>query len=548
VVAPVVQALLPRTIAEWNNSGKGPRVAEATVRRGAALLLVATALLVPLVPLADTWGILHWVSGHRDFALVVVLAAVGIGLNGVVRLVYGLMLAQGRAGAAMRAFWIVLAFAAVLVPALTHLYGIAGTAAASLAVYLALMVVTARSALTDRRQVDRAASRNGPGRTHDAVVALGVTEFFPASGAGEITGGVEARAFYLARYFGPERLRVIASRTDGSRWEYASLGSVPRRLWFMATAFARGLRQRFDVVEGSNLVTHPVAWLLGVVRRRPVVFFYPDVVVDVERIDGSRTTRSLETLLERLVLRLPASRYIAPSEAVARKLALRGVAVDRIRVIPCGVDGPLVERLAPPTSARTTAHDLAVIGRLVPYKRVDLVLEAVAELSETFPDLSVVVVGQGPEAEHLAAEARRLGIADRVDFRGFVTEHEEVLRVLATSRVFVSASEAEGFGIVLAEAMALGVPYVVADIPAFREVSGEGHGGYLFAPGDRHDLARGLEEIFGARPDEYDRMSRAACGFARGRYTWEAVAQATADVYDELTRNRRIGDKGVRDG
>src|SRR3546814_1292037 len=70
------------------------------------------------------------------------------------------------------------------------------------------------------------------------------------------------------------------------------------------------------------------------------------------------------------------------------------------------------------------------------------------------------------------ALTRQLGIADRVQFRGFVERHADVLQTVAASDVFASASQVEGFGIVLVEAMALGVPYVATDIPAHREVTG----------------------------------------------------------------------------
>lgn len=538
LTTPLVSALLPRTIEEWHDPATGPRAAEATVRRGAGILLAVTAVLVPVVVLAHTQGLLDRISDHRYFAAVVVLAAVGVGLSGVVRLLYGLMLAQGRAAQAMRTFWLALGLAAAVVPLMTYAMGIVGTAASSLAVYAILTILMARGAVAAPARGVPASTGNGRGVRRPAGV-LHITEFFPASSDGEITGGVEARSFYLAHHLGPERFSVIARHTDGTHWDHSSLWSVPRRMWFMSTAVVGGLRRSFDVVESTNIVTHPVAWLLGRLRRRPVVFFYPDVIVGTRRVDGSGAARALETALERLVLRLRAAQYIAPSEAVAAKLETRGVPRDRIAVVPCGVDFSVARQATGGRAPRPGTHDVAVVGRLVTYKRVDLVLAAVTGLASSLPEVSVVVVGQGPEAEGLSMAAHRLQIADRVDFRGFVARHADVLETIAGSRVFVSASEAEGFGIALAEAMVLGVPYVVADIPAFREVSGGGRGGYLFTPGDVGDLMAGLRKILDADPEERRQMGQQARDYALERYGWDKVATATAAIYDALADRDR---------
>lgn len=363
---------------------------------------------------------------------------------------------------------------------------------------------------------------------------LVVTEFLPSSDRGEITGGVEAYCHYVGRELERDHeVTFIADRTDGARWDHASLGSIPRRLLFLLKALAQGLRTESDVVMGTNYVVHPVAWLIGLLRRRPVVFWYPDVLIGQWR-NGQfgRVSGIIGELSERLILRLPVARYIAISQSTADKLIAHGIARERIDVIPCGYDDDVVAAVGTPPPAPRPR--VVVVGRLVPYKRVDLVVEAMALLRHHCPDLELLVIGRGPEHERLDAQARVLGIADRVHLVGHLPSHIDVLREVAASTVFVSASEIEGFGIVVVEASALGCPIVVSDIGVFREVTSEGTGGLLFRTGDAEHLAEQIERLV----DDPDlRAASAAAGRAHAaRYRWSEIAQQTAQTLQDVVR------------
>ena len=357
-----------------------------------------------------------------------------------------------------------------------------------------------------------------------------LTEFFPQSDAGEITGGVEARCFYVTRFLRERHhVEVLAAPTDGRQWDHASFASLPRRLFFLARAVASGLRKDFDVVEGSNFVVHPIAWLLGAVRRRPVVLYYPDVLV------GEWTQRFgaiglVGELAERAILKLPVAQYLVTTEAVATKLTAAGVKDTKITILPCGFDEDVVARIR--QEDPQPSYDVVVVSRLVGYKRVDLVLRALARLAAGMPELRALVIGRGPELEPLRSLASELGLASAVEFRGYVPRHADVLRLMARARVFVSASEVEGFGIVLAEALALGVPFVASDIEVFREVLGNGTGGLLFEPGNVVDLATKLAVLL--NDDGLHRSKREEALELSTRYTWRRISRETEDLYERV--------------
>jgi len=362
-----------------------------------------------------------------------------------------------------------------------------------------------------------------------------LTELYPGSDDADITGGVEARCWYVARRLGQRHeVQVVARSSDPAHWRPPSLLSVPLRVAGLARMLGRGLRARFDVVEGTNLVTCPLAWVLGRLKRRTVVYWYPDVLIGSWRTGPFGAAGFLGEWFERLVLRLRADGYLAISEATRAKLVAAGVDPSRIRVVHCGFDPDAVsEAAATAGDAPAGTRQVTVVSRLVGYKRVDLAVQAIATLCPDHPDLRLVVVGQGPEQEPLRALAAQLGIADRVVLRGFVPSHVDVLREMARSVVFVSASEIEGFGIVVVEAMALGVPFVISDIDAFREVTHDGTGGLLFHRGSLEDLVAKLRHML---DDDDLRAKSVDAGRAlAGRYTWDRIADETEEAYRAFT-------------
>jgi glycosyltransferase involved in cell wall biosynthesis len=147
------------------------------------------------------------------------------------------------------------------------------------------------------------------------------------------------------------------------------------------------------------------------------------------------------------------SAYVAVSEATRHELVELGVRGDDITVVHNGCERPVLDP-APADHPR-----ILVLGRLVPHKRVEHVLAAAAELRAEHPDLRVAVVGDGWWSPHLAAEARRLGVDDLVEFTGFVdedTKHAELSRAW----VLALPSLKEGWGLVVMEAAGYAVPTV----------------------------------------------------------------------------------------
>jgi glycosyltransferase involved in cell wall biosynthesis len=218
-------------------------------------------------------------------------------------------------------------------------------------------------------------------------------------------------------------------------------------------------------------------------------------------IEGRPVNRPGVRLLYRAAERL-GERTIAVSATTARRMLRWGVPADRVTVVPNGVDleafafrpedgAAMRARLGLPGDAVV----VGTVGRLVPTKRTDLLLEAIASI----PHVVGLVVGSGPAEDDLRALAVRLGVSDRVVFAG---ERDDVPAALAAMDVFVSACPEEAYGLAVIEALAAGLPVAYVACPALQEQAADQAPRAVRVAPDPEALAaavRGLITVAGSR-------------------------------------------------
>ena len=184
---------------------------------------------------------------------------------------------------------------------------------------------------------------------------------------------------------------------------------------------------------------------------------------------------------------------------------------------------------------------VAYFGRLERYKRVDLLLRALATLAPRFPALEIVIIGRGSRRAELERLAGELGLAERTRFTGFASDD---LRdeLLAGSRVCVCPSVKEGWGITVVEANALGVPVVATDVPGLRDAVRHDETGLLVADGPPDALVPRLAEATGRLlADEAlaARLSAGALAWSR-RFDWDTAAAVMAEAVERARSGRSV--------
>jgi glycosyltransferase involved in cell wall biosynthesis len=208
-----------------------------------------------------------------------------------------------------------------------------------------------------------------------------------------------------------------------------------------------------------------------------------------------------------------------PSEATREELLELGFRPERVVAVPNGTDPSFS-----PGGERTAHPSIVAVARLAPVKRFGLLLDSVAAARQRVPELTLTIVGDGPERDALVERAGRLGGRDWVRFAGRL-DHDDLVDVYRRSWIVASASLAEGWGLSLTEAARCGTPAVATDIRGHRSSVVDGETGLLAAPDDLADaIARVLD-------DHALRARLGAAAETRARaMTWDETAAGVLSV------------------
>jgi D-inositol-3-phosphate glycosyltransferase len=332
----------------------------------------------------------------------------------------------------------------------------------------------------------------------------------------------------------------------------------------------RGMRGRrgYDVVHANFFMSGLVALAL---KRRfgiPMVMTFHALGEVRRRHQGAADGFPAERgAIERRIVAI-ADRVIAECpQDEADLVGLYGTDPERIATVPCGVD---LDEFAPAdqSAARRAlglderAFIVLQLGRMVPRKGVDNVIEAVAQLANRSAARLVVVGGEAaPTGRGTGAEMRRLvdladacGIADRVLFAGH-RQRDELAAYYAACDVFVTTPWYEPFGITPLEAMASARPVVGSAVGGIQHSVVDGVTGFLVAPRDPAALADRLDHLQGD-PALARAMGRAGARRVRANFTWSRVAEELEAVYEcvlaesgaSAPRHSPYRDLGARDG
>ena len=241
---------------------------------------------------------------------------------------------------------------------------------------------------------------------------------------------------------------------------------------------------------------------------------------------------------ERLLTRRTA-RVICITEALRRfNVEQVGLPAAKLDVVHYGLDavpdawGPADGGIGGiPENARVVLGIL----RLVPQKGIDVALVALAQLRPEYPDLHLVVLGEGPQRDELLRLAAELGVGDAVSFPG---RSGDVTGWLNRAELLVHPARWEGFGLALLEAMLAGLPIVASRVSSIPEIVIDGETGVLVAPDDPAALARAISDVL-AGPSRARELGEAGRDRARREFSVARMTERTLTVYDRASSTSR---------
>jgi glycosyltransferase involved in cell wall biosynthesis len=228
---------------------------------------------------------------------------------------------------------------------------------------------------------------------------------------------------------------------------------------------------------------------------------------------------------------------VVPSPAMLELLRTHGVERP-ITVLPTGIapdafahgDGAAFRRRHGVVADRPV---LVYVGRIAHEKNLDFLLEVLVELRARLPEVLLMLAGEGPAVPHLRSRARSLGVEDAVLFVGYLRRDGELQDCYAAGDLFVFASRTETQGLVLLEALALGIPVVALAALGTREIVLPGRGACA-APDDVAGFAAVVEELL-RDPTRRRRMAEDGRAFA-SEWDTRALARRLLTLYESLPR------------
>ena len=230
---------------------------------------------------------------------------------------------------------------------------------------------------------------------------------------------------------------------------------------------------------------------------------------------------------------------IIPSESLKDILVRDYGLTDRYTVIPTGTDlDPFLKADGKSLRAEKGWQNETVlisVGRLAPEKNWDTLLRAFASLHADYPELRLVLIGDGPARQSLESLASELGVKDQVTFTGAVP-FEEIPRYLKAADLFAFASVTETQGLVTIEAMAAGLPVAAVDGPGTRDIVDHGKQGFL-TENDPDALAKGLEKLL----SDSQRRKRFSNNALKKAKTFDVnlLGKQIVSVYEEAIQDKK---------
>ena len=371
-------------------------------------------------------------------------------------------------------------------------------------------------------------------------------QYFPPQ-----VGGISRMMAGIAKSLGPERVCCLAG-IPGNESADAEVGRVrvtrSARI-FQGSKWTRGLRllavlaplilrDRPRALQLATVYEGDIALLLRRLLGMPfLVYAHGNEVLDALTTEWEKLRTTLRT----------ADRVLANSRFTSKLVERAGTDPARIEVVHPGCDTDYYRPLPPVAGlrqrllpSRPEGPVILTVGHLVARKGHDMVLRALPRVVERLPDVTYLIVGDGPQRSGLEALAKDLGVHDRVVFAGRLSSNDDVRDCYALADVFAMPSrqdlenlDVEGFGIVYIEAGACGKPVVAGRSGGVPEAVLDRQTGILVDPEDPKAISDALTEIL-ADPALATRLGRLGRERAEREFAWPVIAARVDSIIEQM--------------
>ena len=359
-------------------------------------------------------------------------------------------------------------------------------------------------------------------------------------------GGVQQQLLSLLKAYSRERFNPIfcclgpkeeiGKEIEGTKIEFIPLNKLRYNRFspgIVLELYRLMKKKQIHVVRThryrSNLYGRLAAFLAGV----------PVIIASVH--DNYRTDKRPKRRIMNRILSKITDKIVAVSEDVKEDI-IRYDSIDpsKIEVIPNGID---VERFNPEKNTTDIRKEFSLedddivigfIGRIVPAKGLEYLLNALPYLKEEFKSIKLLIVGEGSLVEKLKESAKKNNIFDNILFTG---RRRDIPEILASINIFVMPSIAEGLPNALLEAMAMGKPIVTTEVGGIPEIVKNGFNGLLVPPRDTLSLSKAIKELI-SNDRLAAKLGQAARDLVHDNLSIKAIAQKWQSLYLSILKEK----------
>ena len=219
------------------------------------------------------------------------------------------------------------------------------------------------------------------------------------------------------------------------------------------------------------------------------------------------------------------------SRVLRDRLVQIGASEEKIHIIPMGTD---LQMHFTPTTTQKDGNDLLFVGRLNHQKGVHNLLDALPLIVKQFPAVQLRIAGDGTARNDLEKKVVELGLEKYVRFLGAVS-HDRIHFLYRKADILIFPSlNAEGFGLVLVEALGCECAVIATDLPAVRHLIKDGETGLIVSQNNKDELSQGVIHLL-SNPGKRKKLGRSGREFVLKRYDWGIIAKKYSELLQSIT-------------
>lgn len=310
--------------------------------------------------------------------------------------------------------------------------------------------------------------------------------------------------------------------------------SISEAIIFTLSIFNPLQKEDFDIIDVSNFPYFPtfISKFVCNIRTSTHVITWHEVWNDYWYEYMGRMGicgKIIEYITSKLAMY-----HVAVSPFTKDRLISLGVNNNKISIIPNGIDIEQIRQVQPAENG----CDVLFAGRLIKDKNVDILIKSLALLKEQKFEITCKIIGDGPEKNKLINMTKYLNLQSNIKFLGFLSSYEDMISIMKSSKVFVLPSTREGFGIVVIEANACGVPVITVrdEMNAAATLIVDRETGFLVNL-DEREIADRLKELL--LNDKLRESLSSKCINYSENYNWNKIADSIEKLYIDIISNKR---------